>query len=67
MKSTIDLNYYFNSLLETGIKKSEAGRLTMGDFDRSDPDGASVLIKHKARNVYKERRIDVTSNIDCAA
>jgi site-specific recombinase XerD len=53
----------FQLLLETGIKKSEAGKLTFGDFERADPTNASVIIRHKAKNVYKERRIDVTPEL----
>lgn len=50
-------------LLETGIKKSEAGRLTAQDFDRSNPERPVVLIKHKSKNVYKERRIEVSARL----
>jgi site-specific recombinase XerD len=53
----------FQLLLETGIKKSEAGKLVYGDFDRSDPEHPTVIIRHKTRNVYKERRIDVTPDL----
>lgn len=47
----------FRLLLQTGIKKSETGRLKQDDIDRSNPKMPTVIIKHKARNVYKERRI----------
>lgn len=50
----------FRLLLQTGIKKSETGRLTLDDFDR---DSFTVIIKHKAKNIYKERRIPVESDI----
>lgn len=50
----------FRLLLQTGIKKSETGRLTLDDFDR---DSSSLIIKHKAKNIYKERRIPVQSDI----
>ncbi|MDQ7025397.1 MAG: tyrosine-type recombinase/integrase [Anaerolineae bacterium] len=53
----------FQLLLETGIKKSEAGRLTFDDFERSNPKNATVIIRHKSKNVYKERRIDVTQQL----
>ncbi|MGB7338193.1 MAG: tyrosine-type recombinase/integrase [Phototrophicaceae bacterium] len=49
----------FRLLLQTGIKKSEAGRLTLEDFDREHP---NVIIKHKAKNIYKERRITLDSD-----
>ena len=45
--------------MQTGIKKSEAGRLTLEDFDREHP---NVIIKHKAKNIYKERRITLDSD-----
>lgn len=49
----------FRLLLQTGIKKSETGRLMLEDFDDANPDCPTVIIKHKARNVYKERRIEL--------
>ena len=52
----------FRLLLQTGIKKSEAGRLTLEDFDAENPDRPTVIIKHKAKNVYKERRIELNSD-----
>lgn len=51
--------FLFRLLLQTGIKKSEAGRLKREDIDRSNPKMPTVIIKHKARNVYKERRIEL--------
>lgn len=51
----------FRLLLQTGIKKAETGRLKHDDIDRSNPQFPTVVIKHKARNVYKERRIDLDS------
>lgn len=47
----------FRLLLDTGIKKSETTRLVPDDIDRSNPNRPMVIIKHKVRNVYKERRI----------
>jgi integrase/recombinase XerD len=44
-------------LLDTGIKKSEAMRLVPGDIDRLNPERPVLTIRHKVRNVYKERRI----------
>jgi len=52
----------FRLLLLTGIKKSEAGRLMLEDFDNTNPDRPTMIIKHKARNVYKERRIELESD-----
>ena len=52
----------FRLLLQTGIKKSETGRLTLEDFENENPDRPTVIIKHKARNVYKERRIEVEAD-----
>lgn len=51
--------FLFRLLLQTGIKKSEAGRLKLEDIDRSNPKMPMIVIKHKARNVYKERRIEL--------
>lgn len=54
----------FRLLLQTGIKKSEAGRLTPADITHGDKTGQpSVLIKHKAKNVYKERRIALDADL----
>lgn len=53
----------FRLLLQTGIKKSEAGRLKLDDVDRSNPKMPTVIIKHKARNVYKERRIALDTEL----
>lgn len=49
--------FLFRLLLQTGIKKSEAGRLTLEHFDRSNPERSTIIIRHKAKNIYKERRI----------
>jgi len=49
----------FRLLLQTGIKKSETGRLELEDIDRSNPQMPMAIIKHKAKNVYKERRIEL--------
>lgn len=53
----------FRLLLQTGIKKSETGRLTLADFDSDNRDNPSLIIKHKAKNVYKERRIAIETDI----
>jgi site-specific recombinase XerD len=49
----------FRLVVDTGIKKSEAMRLTPQDIDRSN-DPPILSIKHKsARDVYKERKIEL--------
>lgn len=50
-------------LLDTGIKKSETMRLTPANFDRLNPQKPILIVKHKVRNVYKERRIDITPEL----
>jgi site-specific recombinase XerD len=52
----------FRLLLMTGIKKSETIALKPQDIDRSDPQHPVLTVKHKTRNVYKERRIDVDAS-----
>jgi site-specific recombinase XerD len=49
----------FQLLLQTGIKKSEIERLQPADFDRSNPQRPTLFVRQKAKDVYKERRIDV--------
>lgn len=49
----------FRLLLRTGIKKAEAGRLKLTDIERRHPPQTLLVIRHKARNVYKERRIEL--------
>jgi site-specific recombinase XerD len=49
----------FRLLLDTGIKKSEAARLTMQDIDRLNPQHPFLMIRYKVRNIYKERKIDL--------
>ncbi|MCB9454566.1 MAG: tyrosine-type recombinase/integrase [Anaerolineaceae bacterium] len=49
-------------LVETGIKKSEAMRLTPKDVNRGDADTPLLTIKGKSgRNVFKERQIPVSN------
>ncbi len=50
-------------LLDTGVKKSETMRLTPASFDRLNSNQPFLVIKHKARNVYKERRIDLDPDL----
>ena len=54
--------FLFRLLLQTGIKKAECGRLKLSDIDRSNPENVLVFIRHKARNLYKERRIDLNAD-----
>jgi site-specific recombinase XerD len=47
----------FRLLLDTGIKKSEASRLTPKSIDKLNPDHPMLMVRQKFRNIYKERRI----------
>lgn len=47
----------FRLILDTGIKKGEASRLTLAHIRREDLQAPILEIKHKVRNVYKERHI----------
>lgn len=49
-------------LLDTGIKKSEIERLTPSDIDQSNPHRPILLIRHKTKNQYKERRLELDSD-----
>lgn len=49
----------FRLLLDTGIKKGEAMTLQPGDVDRSSAQSPILSIKHKVKNIYKERRIEL--------
>jgi site-specific recombinase XerD len=49
----------FRLILDTGIKKGEAVELKPSDIDRSDPQHPVLTVRHKVRNVWKERRIDL--------
>lgn len=44
-------------LVDTGIKKGEAIRITREHIDRANPRQPLLLVRHKSRNVYKERRL----------
>lgn len=55
--------FLFRLLLQTGIKKSETERLLLTDIDRSNEEQPIVMIRHKAKNVYKERRIALDSTL----
>lgn len=47
----------FRLCVDTGMKKGEVMALKPADIDRMNPREPIVTIRHKARNVYKERRI----------
>ncbi len=49
----------FRLLLQTGIKKAETGRLKLADIEQRHPEKTLITIRHKARHVYKERRIEL--------
>lgn len=49
----------FRLLLDTGIKKGETVALKREHIDRSAPEHPTLIIKHKVRNVYKERKIAI--------
>jgi integrase/recombinase XerD len=47
----------FRLCIDTGMKKGEVMALKPDDIDRSNPYNPILTIRHKSRNVYKERRI----------
>lgn len=49
-------------LLDTGIKKNEAMALSADHIDRTNSHLPVLLVRHKSRNVYRERRIDLDSD-----
>ncbi len=49
----------FSLILDTGIKKSEAVALKPADIERYNHEKPMLTIKHKVRNVFKERRIEL--------
>ena len=53
----------FRLLYETGLKKTECGKLQLADFDRAHPKAPQLHIRHKLRAVYKERRIDLSADL----
>ena len=55
--------FLFNLLLETGIKKAEAGRIKLDDIVPSDSQRATLHVKHHIRNVYKEWRIELAPHL----
>jgi integrase/recombinase XerD len=52
----------FRLLLETGMKKSETGELKLENIERSKAQ-ASLVTKHKVKNIYKERRLELSAEI----
>lgn len=55
--------FLFRLLVNTGIKKSEAARLTLGDIDRTNAQRPILFVRQRTRNVYKERRIVLDSDL----
>jgi site-specific recombinase XerD len=55
--------FLFRLLVNTGIKKSEAARLTLDDIDRANPQRPILYVRQRTRNVYKERRIQLDSDL----
>ena len=51
--------FLFRLLLQTGVKKAECGRLKLQDIDRGNSGSARLFVRHKVRDVYKERRIEL--------
>lgn len=47
----------FRLCADTGIKKGEVMALKPEHIDRSNPHNPILTVRHKSRNVYKERRI----------
>jgi integrase/recombinase XerD len=46
-------------ILDTGVKKSEAMTIKPADVDRLNPNRPILTIRHRVRNIFKERRIDL--------
>ena len=53
--------FLYRLILETGIKKSEAMRLALKDFGRTNP--PLLLVRQKAKDVYKERLIELEPSL----
>lgn len=53
----------FQLLLQTGIKKGETERLKAGDFDSSNPQFPTLYVRHKVKDLFKERRISVEPSL----
>jgi len=53
-----------NLVLQTSMKKAECMRLTPDDFERSDPQHPTVLIRYQdPRLLHKERRIEIAPEV----
>jgi site-specific recombinase XerD len=53
----------FRLILDTGIKKSEAMRLTPAHVDMSNSQRPILIVKHKdAKDIYKERHIEISAD-----
>jgi integrase/recombinase XerD len=46
-------------ILDTGVKKSEAMTIKPADVDRLNPNRPILTVRHRVRNIFKERRIDL--------
>jgi site-specific recombinase XerD len=55
-------NVLFQLLLQTGLKKSETGKLLLTDIERSGVQ-PTIIIRHKNHNLYRERRIAVSQEL----
>jgi integrase/recombinase XerD len=52
--------FIFRLIVETGIKKSETARLTRADIDTSNRQRPVLIVRHDIKNIYKERRIELS-------
>lgn len=55
-------NVLFQLLLQTGLKKSETGKLLLTDIERSEAQ-PTIIIRHRNHNLYRERRIAVSAEL----
>ena len=56
--------FLFRLLLRTGLKKAECGRLRLRDIERREHKPARLYVRHKTRDIYKERRIDLDAELE---
>lgn len=52
----------FSLILDTGIKKGEAVAVKPADIERFNLTKPVLIVKHKVRNIFKERRIELDSD-----